>query len=129
LHYRIHDEPNNAELFAIKIEWALTRGFLKGGDVLVLDNAAIHTGRENRELEDWLWTGYGVFLLYLPTQTPEWNLQELVWWHLVQRLKTYPIRVLRSHTQHAVAYAAHDILLQVTHDQVLRMYKKCGVLN
>jgi len=127
LHYRIHDEPNDAEQFGIEIENALAQGFLRGGDILVLDNAAIHAGGENRVLEDWLWRQFGIFVLFLPTRTPEWNPQELVWLHLVQRLKTYPIRILRTYTKHSPAYAAHDILSGVTHDKVVGMYKKCGL--
>jgi transposase len=90
LHYRIHDEPNDAEQFGIEIENALARGFFRAGDILVLDNAAIHAGGENQVLPEWLWRRFGIFLLFLPTRTPEWNPQELVWRHLVQRLKTYP---------------------------------------
>ena len=34
---------------------------------MVLDNAAIHTGKENTVLEDYLWETYGIFLLF-PTK-------------------------------------------------------------
>ena len=51
----LHEEINNAESFALELEYAIRDGFIVGGDILVLDNAAIHTGRENTVLEDHLW--------------------------------------------------------------------------
>ena len=38
---------------------------------MVLDNAKIHVGGENTVLEDWLWTNFGVFALFLPPRSPE----------------------------------------------------------
>jgi hypothetical protein len=35
-------------------------------DVLVLDNAANHTGKGNTVLEDWLWEEHMVIVLFLP---------------------------------------------------------------
>ena len=43
---------------------------------MVLDNAAIHTGKENTVVEDYLWDTYGIFLLFLPARAPEWNPME-----------------------------------------------------
>ncbi len=44
----------DAEIFALEIEDAIASKFLRAGDVLVMDNAANHTGKENTVLEDWL---------------------------------------------------------------------------
>ena len=68
VRYRIHEERKDAEQFSIEVETAAVTGFLKGGDVLVSDNAAIHTGRENSVLEDWLWDNFGIFHL-VPSYT------------------------------------------------------------
>ncbi|KAL7527865.1 LOW QUALITY PROTEIN: hypothetical protein ACHAWF_002336, partial [Thalassiosira exigua] len=55
--YRITETEASvcAEIFAMEIEACITTGFLRAGDVLVLNNAAIYSGKENRKLEDWLW--------------------------------------------------------------------------
>ncbi len=45
--YRIRRENNNSQSFMDDVMDAIVDGFLVEGDVLVLDNAAIHTGGEN----------------------------------------------------------------------------------
>jgi hypothetical protein len=60
------------------IETTVAIGFLKGGDILVLDNASTHGKGDNTYLEEWLWKSFGIFVLFLPTRTLEWNPTELV---------------------------------------------------
>jgi hypothetical protein len=127
LHWRIHTNPNNAEEFAEEIKFAIASRFLFGGDILVLDNATMHNGAENRYLEDWMWQRYGIFILWLPARSPEWNPQELVWQRLVQALKTYPLNMLRQYSTRAVAYAAHDVLSKMTRANIESMYRHCDV--
>jgi hypothetical protein len=54
--------------FAAAVEGAIAIGFLKRGDILVLDNAGIHIYQENVVLEEWLWDECGILLLTLPTR-------------------------------------------------------------
>ena len=129
VRYRIHEERKDAEQFSIEVETAVAIGFLKGGDVLVLDNAAIHTGKENSVLEDWLWDNFGIFVLFLPTRSPEWNPVEQVWKILVRRLKTYPLAVLKTIGAHSAAYAASHILSEITHEEVYNMYRHCEIVD
>lgn len=55
LWYQIHDEKNDALSFASCLEGAIATGFLQEDNVVVMDNAAIHTMGENDGIEDWLW--------------------------------------------------------------------------
>ncbi len=71
----------------MEMEDAVASGFLRPGDVLVMDNAANHTGKENTVLEDWLWNDHYIFALFLPARTPEWNPIELLWICLSMRSK------------------------------------------
>lgn len=48
----IHENTNDADRFAFELEYCIQSGFILAGDILVLDNAAIHTGGENSILED-----------------------------------------------------------------------------
>ena len=128
VRYRIHDNINNAEQFGLEIEAAIATGFLLAGDVLVLDNAAIHTGRENRVLPAWLWERFGVFVLFLPARTPEWNPMEQVWHLLVRRLKKVSLDALRHVGAHSVAYAAHHVLGGISHNDVYKMYHHSGLV-
>ncbi len=76
--YRITKLTVDAELFALEIEDAVASPFLWPGDVLVMDNAANHTSKENTVLEDWLWGEHSIFALFLPARMPEWNPIELL---------------------------------------------------
>ena len=87
MKYRITESTVDAELFAMEMEDAVASGFLQPGNVLVMDNAANYTGKENTILEDWLWNDHSKFALFLPARTPEWNPIELLWNCLPMRLK------------------------------------------
>ena len=84
LRFNITKEANNLLPFLMAIEQAITTGFLKQNDIIVLDNAAIHVGGKNSYLGKWLWDNFRIFLLLLPARTPEWNPIELVWLLLVK---------------------------------------------
>ena len=71
VRYRITESTVDAELFAIEIEAAVASDFLRADDVLVLDNAANHTGKENSVLEEWMWEYHQIYVLFLPARTPE----------------------------------------------------------
>ena len=125
----LHEAINDADQFAIELEYAVHDRFLRGGDVLVLDNAAVHTGGVNSVLEDYMWEQYGIFVLFLPARVPEWNPQEQVWNLLERKLKQLDLRVCRAGGRHTTAYAAIDILESVTYDEVRKMYVHAGVIQ
>ena len=117
----------DAEIFALEIEDAIASRFLRAGNVLVMDNAANHTGKENTVLEDWLWEEQSIFALFLPARAPEWNPIELLWNCLTQRLKHYNWEHL--HGSYRVVRAAIYILDRITHGEVERFYKHSGVFT
>ena len=108
------------------IEGAVASRFLSAGDVLVLDNASYHTGKGNNILANWLWKYFGVFVMFLPARTPEWNPIELVWATLVKRLKSFPLcNLYKRMGVDSVAYAANKILGEITHQEVAKFYRHC----
>ena len=120
-------EGNNvAENFAIQVQMAVESGFLLPYDVLVLDNASIHTGGVNSTLEDWLWGNFQIFLLLLPARTPEWNPIELVWNILVRRLAAFSLELVRRFGSHSLVMASQVILDNISHEEVNGCYRKCG---
>jgi transposase len=127
VRYRITDTTVDADLFSLEIESAIAHRYLQAGDVLVLDNAANHTGKDNTVLEEWLWTEHMVLVLFLPARAPEWNPIELMWNCMVQRLKYFDIFQLTG--SHKVVKAAASILDQITHDEIYRFYEKSGVFD
>jgi hypothetical protein len=127
VRYRITDATVNADLFSLEIESAIASRYLQAGDVLVLDNAANHTGKGNTVLEDWLWEEHMVLVLFLPARAPEWNPIELMWNCLTQRLKYFDLSYLTG--SHQVVAAAVKILNGITHDEIYSFYKKSGVFD
>ena len=71
MRYRITDTTVDADLFSLEIESVIAHRYLQAGDVLILDNAANHTGKDNTVLEEWLWTEHMVLVLFLPAHAPE----------------------------------------------------------
>ena len=113
VRFQITEATVDAELFAMEIEASVASKFLRAGDVLVLDNAANHSGKENNVLEDWLWEYHRIFVLFLPARTPEWNPIELLWNCLTDRLTNYDLQFV--HGSNRVVKASADILRKVTH--------------
>lgn len=122
-----HDDTNDATEFSVQLEKAIARGYFHHGDILVLDNAQIHIGKENSVLEEWMWDSFGVLILFLPPRSPELNPIELVWNILVQRLRLVPLEELRAIGSHSTAIKANQILSNITHREVDRCYSKCNI--
>ncbi len=95
---------------------------------MVLDNAAIHTSKGNKYLENFVWHELGVFILFLPTLSPEWNPQELGWRVMVRGMQSYPLCVLREVDRHTPAFAANEVLSTITHGCVCGFFRKSQVL-
>jgi transposase len=80
---------------------------------------------------DWLWERHGIFVAFLPIRPPELNPIELVWNYLVQKLRSYPLEILRNNmrsigkTTDALAYAAKDILDGVSHHLIEKFFIHC----
>jgi hypothetical protein len=56
-------------MFSLGIQNAVDEGFLKRGDILVLDNAlVIHYSVEIQDVEGWLSQEHGMFILYRTCQ-------------------------------------------------------------
>jgi len=128
----LHECINDADQFHLELEYAIHSGFFRGGDVLVLDNAAVHTGKENSVLQDYLWEKYAIFLLFLPARAPEWNPMEQVWTSLVQRLRELPVNKCREVAKetgpHLSAYAAIEIISGITYEEVKQFYRGSGLV-
>jgi transposase len=136
MSWTIQDGINDSESFSHAIERAVASNFLKRHDVLVLDNASIHRFQENVDLDDWLWNVASpidgrplqIYLMFLPTRSPELNPIELLWNMLVQRLKMIELARRREHN-HALVTASTAILNGFTHYDVWKCYKHCRLVS
>ena len=122
-------ENNNAKEFNAYIDEALAVGFLKEGDVLVLDNASYHSGACCSDLENFLWSYNQILLIFLPARTPEWNPVELLWNILRVRLNTEDLTVLHQYNKHSVARCAAGVMDEFTFDLVDKCYEHCFKLE
>jgi transposase len=76
----------NAASFTAYVEHLVVIGWFQCGDVLIMDNAVIHTGGEATIVADFLWNSCEFLVVPLPTRAPELNPIELVFHILVRRL-------------------------------------------
>ena len=119
------DETTTAATFMAAIESTVAKGFLVAGDILILDNAAIHLYRESQGLFNFLWSR-GILLITLPTRVPELNPIELNWNTLIQRLRALCITVTGG--RHSIVEFTSYILSTMTHHEVSKYYAHCGYL-
>jgi hypothetical protein len=87
MHYSIGEENGTAANFMAYIEYLLGIGWFEPYDVLILDNAAIHSGAEATIVADLLWEVRRVLVVPLPTRAPELNPIELIFHILARRLR------------------------------------------
>lgn len=89
---------NTSSSFKDYVELMVTQRFLNHNEVLVMDNAAIHTGRDASGIEDFLWNTIvdgqplRILVIYLPPRTPELNPIELVFHILTRRIRSFHYR-------------------------------------
>jgi transposase len=101
-------------------------GFLRNGDVLVIDNASIHRYHASAVLEEILWEDYKILLIFMPARSPELNPIELMWNILVQRLRRVPLT--GRHILERNALAAKDSMDTFAHSEVASCYQKCNYI-
>ena len=73
---------------------AIANRYLRAGDVLISNNAANNTGKDNSVLKEWLWEEHMVLVLFLSAQALEWNPIKLMWNCLNQHLKYFDVSTL-----------------------------------
>jgi hypothetical protein len=95
IDYMIGRENGNAASFVAFIEYLIGTRFFLHNKILVMDNAAIHTGAEAKIAEDLLWDmvvkrrPLNVLVVYLPARTPELNPIGLVFHILARRIRSF----------------------------------------
>jgi transposase len=129
VEYTINNYTNDSTAFNEFIDNAIVKGFLLPGDVLVLDNAAIHTKGESSNLFEFLWDNFQILVICLPMRAPELNPIELLWNTLNGRLPYHQyLGGGGQPSKDAVAIAASEILDAITHAEVAKYYQHCGYI-
>jgi transposase len=132
IRYSITKDTNDATDFFMFMLATVGQGYCNRGDVIVMDNAAIHVGGDCEDLREMLWNyvapdGYPMMIevLFLPTRSPELNPIELVWNTMVERLKTIPLNQPRPKDD-VVAFFAAQVLDAMDHALMKRTAAHCG---
>ena len=125
MHYSIGEENGTAASFTAYIELLISINWFKPGDVLIMDNAAIHTGREASIVADILWEFAQVVVVPLPTRSPELNPIELIFHILARWLRAYRYRAtdLRQMT---IPQQVAKIVETITTETVWKCAGHCG---
>ena len=118
----MHKGTNDARKFTEFVLNAVVTGFLRSGDVLIMDNASIHTGCESVALEDVLLADHDIHVLFLPTRSPELNPIEQMWHLLRRRLEAECVKDGNDFSTDHVADVAAGIMNAFTHDDVYACY-------
>lgn len=71
------EDNNNQYTFADFVTSAVANNFLRRGDILVVDNAALHSGQDTYLYVRTMLQLNGITLIFLPTYSPELNPCEL----------------------------------------------------
>lgn len=132
IKYTIGQDNGNAASFMAAVEAQLESEWFNRYDVLVMDNWAGHRHAEAKQLEDMLWNYIGtdghamnIFVLYLPTRSPELNPIELIFQTLVRRIQMEFIQP-RDVGTHAVAIFAGKVFREMSHELILKTMIHCG---
>jgi hypothetical protein len=97
--YRIDKENGTAETFVCFITALIIIGLFLHEEVLVMDNARIHTGGEATCIETLLWDTkidgrpLNVLVVYLPTRSPKLNPIKFVFHILTTRIQSFRYRM------------------------------------
>ena len=134
VYFTVNDEKNTAKHFMEYVKNMVADGFLIHNEVFILDNAAIHTGKESKDLEKYLWDTIvdgkplHILVLFLPPRAPELNPIELLFHVLVLRLKGFHYRNVVG-VKDTVIEKAGRVLEGISYETILRTYQHCGYLR
>jgi transposase len=132
IDYMIGRENGNAASFVAFIEYLIGTRFFLHDKILVMDNAAIHTGAEAEIVEDLLWDmvvdgrPLNVLVVYLPARAPELNSIKLVFHILAhRRIRSFRYR-MGGPCDAAVVRQTARVLNDVTLETIVKCSIHCG---
>lgn len=98
---------------------------LENGDVIIVDNAPIHRHEGGEALARWF-ADMGIYVVYTPTRSPEFNAAELIFNKIKTLLKRDTYREL---LRVSVPLAVYSVLSLVSENDMVGFYRKLGYLN
>ena len=117
---------NSLSFLSFVMEMVKT-GFLKSGDILVLDNARIHSSDYCEFLAPTLLQVANIMIIHLPAYSPELNPIELCFNLFSQILKNTDLRSVENHSDMEFLYIFSLILNNIKGTDIKKMYQKVGI--
>ena len=130
IFYQIGKFSGNSITFRQFVLNMIESNFIQEGDILVCDNASIHTRGECMYLREDLYQLFGISILLLPTYHPELNPIELIFNILVQRVKHSGARYedYLNNENSKVMHVCANALNSITNNDIKKVYRKCGYI-
>lgn len=119
IYTQARDDSNDQYDFFSFVVQAIVDGYLQPGDILVMDNCAIHGGLETFDLFTMVLEIFDIQLAYLPAYSPEFNPCELVFAQVKRFLREHRDQHLPLLVDIATGFAL------VSHTNMCNYYKKC----
>jgi hypothetical protein len=130
--YTIGEQNGSSESFMAFCVLMVESGWLVHDEFLIMDNAAVHTGGEARDLEEWFWEKLvdgrplHVLVIYLPTRSPELNPIELIFHIFSRRVRSYRIHRNDGPVDRAVIRYGSMVMNEISYETILNCYRHCG---
>jgi len=118
-YINLREDSNTGMDFARFLLKSISDGYIKEGDILIMDNASIHGSLDNIDILYIYLLYLGITIIYLPTYSPEFNPCELIF----SQVKHY----LRNHRDGSIPLSI-DIIVGfalISKENVLNYYNKC----
>ena len=124
--YTIGRNNGTAASFLAFITFLLENQWFEPWDILIMDNAAIHTGGEAEIVRDLLWYSRRVLVVYLPTRAPELNPIEQIFHILCRRIRSFRYREHCGPCDKAVVELTCRVLDDLPYDLIVRCFVHSG---
>jgi hypothetical protein len=131
IEWSIGRENGDSHCFVAFIKHLIQSGWLRHNEVLVMDNAGIHTGGDADIVEDLLWNtiiegrALNVLTVFLPTRSPELNPIELIFHILARRIQSFKYQAAGPSAD-LVLHQANRVLYDMDYALILRCFVHCG---
>ena len=128
-------ENGNANNFVAFIKMLIISGYFEHYDILVMDNARIHTAGEAGCVEYYLWNTLcdaiplHVKIVYLPTRCPELNPIEFMFHLLTDRIRSFCYRLFFGAIDREVMASLGRVFDDIKYETMVKTYVHCGYFH
>ena len=132
--YHITKEKGTAVQFVAFIKMLIISGYFEHQEILVMDNARIHTAGEAECVEYFLWntvingSPLHVKIVFLPTRCPELNPIKFMFHLLADRIRSYRYRIIGA-IDRQVVQVMGEVFDDIKYETIVKTYIHCGYMH